>query len=63
MDRQFKAGKVPAKGSQTMTPEYSNTYPLTFADPGGTYETIILAAFPEERPEMARRLDAWCLFL
>lgn len=63
VDRQFEVGKVPAKGSQTMTPEYSNTYTLTVSGPGGTNETTILAAFLEEGPEMPRRLDAWCLFM
>ena len=33
VDRQFKGGKVPAKGSLTMTSEHSNAYPLTVTGP------------------------------
>jgi hypothetical protein len=63
MDLQFKGGKVPAKGSLTMTSEDSNIYPLMVAGSGGTYKATILTAFLKEWPEMPRRLDARCLFL
>ena len=53
MDLQPEVGKVPAKSSQTVTPQNSSTYTLTVTGPGGSNEDHNSRDIPRRRSRCA----------